>query len=551
MAAGLTLELNMTAIGVPIFVKNGANLEELIDDAEDALDGLSQREAMIELRCDQSTPRLMLEAIEFAHYPVLITVRPTWEGGHCDKDDEYRIGLWEAAMEAGVEYVDVELAAWERNKDLRERVCEAAEKSGTKIVLTNHFFEGRPKDLEARVTRLRRVKQADVLKIAWKAESIFDAIEALKLTARLRAEDGRAAVALAMGEEGVLSRVLSKKFDAAFMFAALERGAESAPGQVTVAELRDLYRWDDMEKDTPVYAVAGWPVAQSKSPAIHNAGFDAVNVPGTYVPLAIRPGLLGGFGAVVDALRAVPGMNLRGISVTIPHKEAAFKYVVDKAGKIDDLSWRIGVLNTLVWEPSSDPRSEPRPSGSDSLSLRGFNSDYDGALDALASAYGGEGGGREALASKRVAVLGAGGAARAIVAGLASVGATAIIYNRTREKADALAADFTDAKVIAAPWESLPAATCDAYINCTPLGMFPDTQTSPIEFDPNWTPDTVVFDTVYNPELTRLLKLAESKGAKIVKGTEMFVRQAAAQFKAFTGKEAPVEEFWKAMTRVE
>src|SRR6185436_638085 len=108
-----------------------------------------------------------------------------------------------------------------------------------------------------RVARLRRIKQADVLKIAWKAESIYDGIEALKLTKRLQVEDGRPAVALAMGEEGVISRLLAKKFDAAFMFAALERGAESAPGQVTVAELRELYRWEEQEKDTPVMAVAG------------------------------------------------------------------------------------------------------------------------------------------------------------------------------------------------------------------------------------------------------------------------------------------------------
>lgn len=524
----------MTAIGVPIFVKSGVNLEEMIEDAEDALEGLEDcGGGMIELRCDQATPRLMLEAMEFVHVPVLITVRPTWEGGHCDKDDEYRIGLWEAAMEMGAEYVDVELLAWEKNMAVRDRVSEAAEKSGTKIVLTNHCFEGRPKDLEQRVARLRRIKQADVLKIAWKAESIFDGIEALKLTARLRAEDGRPAVALAMGEEGVISRLLAKKFGAAFMFAALEHGAESAPGQVTVAELRETYRWEEQKKDTPVLAVAGWPVAQSKSPAIHNAGLDSVaGVQGVYVPLAIRPGLLGGFGAVVDALRNVPGMNLRGLSVTIPHKEAAFKYVCDKNGKIDDLSWRIGVLNTIIWDDGV---------------IRGFNSDYEGALEALATAFGGS---REALAGKRVGVMGAGGAGRAVVAGLASLGATVVIYNRTLEKAESLAADFPDGKVMAAPWQNLrttAAADCDVYVNCTPLGMFPNAETCPIDFDPKWGPETVVFDTVYNPEMTTLLKLALNKGAKVVKGTEMFIRQAAAQFKAFTGKEAPVEEFRRAM----
>ncbi len=525
--------MNMTAIGVPVFVKNGVNLEEMIEDIEDALEGLEAQGGgggLIELRCDSATPRLMLEAIEFAHLPVILTVRPTWEGGHCEKDDEYRLGLWEAAMEAGVEYVDVELAAWEKNMMVRDRLCEAAEKFGTKIILSNHCFEGRPKDLEQRVARLRRVKQADVLKIAWKAESIFDGIEALKLTARLRAEDGRPVVALAMGDEGVISRLLARKFGAAFTFASLEHGLESAPGQVTVAELRELYRWEEQKRDTPVMGVAGWPVGHSKSPAIHNAGLDSVaGVEGVYVPLAVRTGLSGGFAAVVEALRGVPGMNLRGLSVTIPHKEAAFKYVCDRNGKIDDLSWRIGVLNTIVWDGDV---------------VRGFNSDYEGAMEALAGVVEG---GREGLKGKRVAVMGAGGAGRAVVAGLAAHGATVVVYNRPQEFADTLAADFSDSPVVAGTWDNLPGAACDIYINCTPVGMFPDVDACPISFDPAWTADTVVFDVVYNPELTKLLQLALCKGAKIVKGKEMFIRQAAAQFKAFTGKEAPVEEFRRVM----
>ena len=113
------------------------------------------------------------------------------------------LGCGRRAIETGVEYIDVELVAWEKNKMLRDRISEAAEKNGTKIILTNHSFEGRPKDLEQRIARLRRIKQADVLKIAWKAESIMDAVDALRLTAKIRAEDGRPAVAIAMGEEGI------------------------------------------------------------------------------------------------------------------------------------------------------------------------------------------------------------------------------------------------------------------------------------------------------------------------------------------------------------
>ena len=437
-------------------------------------------------------------------------------------------------MDMGVEYVDVELMTWEHNKNVHDRICEAAEKNGTKIVLSNHCFEGRPKDLEARVSRLRRVKQADVLKIAWKAESIMDAIEALKIMARLRAEDGRPAVAVAMGEEGVISRLLGKKYGSPFTFAAFDRDSTSAAGQPTVAELREVYRWEELKKDTPIFGVVGWPVAQSKSPALHNAGFDVVSggVEGVYVPLAVRSGM-GAFAQVLDALRNVPGMNLRGVSVTLPHKEAAFKYVCDRAagiagsipGKIDDLSWRIGVLNSIVWEPTV---------------MRGFNSDYDGAMDALATAWEGQ---RSALAGKRVAVMGAGGAARAVVAGLIANGASVVVYNRTLARAEGLVADLGDGKAVAASWESLRHADCDVFVNCTPAGMAPNVDACPIDFDPPWGPETVVFDTVYNPDMTRLLQLAQSKGCKIVKGREMFLRQAAIQFQAFTGKEPPMEEF--------
>ena len=211
----------MTAMCVPIFIKPDLKLEETFDDIDDALEGLGHREGMIELRCDTATPRQMLEAMEFARFPVIITVRPTWEGGQCSKDDEYRIGLWEAAMEAGAEFVDIELLAWERKINIRERICEAAEKHGTRIILSTHSFEPGRKDVEGRIARLRRIKQADVLKVAFTAENILDGIEALRLQEKLKREDPRPSLVLAMGAEGVISRLLARKFGAAFTFAAI------------------------------------------------------------------------------------------------------------------------------------------------------------------------------------------------------------------------------------------------------------------------------------------------------------------------------------------
>jgi 3-dehydroquinate dehydratase/shikimate dehydrogenase len=501
---------------------------------------------MIELRCDTASMKQMLVAVEAAGVPVIVTVRPTWEGGFSTKSDAERLGIWEAAMEAGAEYVDVELASWEKSRTIREVMEDVGEKHGTRLILSNHCFDGRPRDLKERVGRLRAIKSAAVLKIAWKAESVVDAVDALQLI-RQSHEQGRTMVALAMGDEGVISRLLARKFGAPFTFASAERGKESAPGQPTVAELRERYRWEKQKAETPVFGVVGWPVGHSLSPHIHNAGFDATGVEGVYVPLAVKPDYAA-FTAAVETLRNCAGMNLRGLSITIPHKENAMRYVKERGGQVDELSSHIGVINTIVW-----------PAGREkSRQLRGLNSDYAGALDAIASAWGGK---REALSGKRVAVMGAGGAARAIVAGLAACGANVEIFNRTSEKAAALAVEFgilpsshlplTSGHVVAAPWETLSASHADAYINCTPVGMFPKVNASPLDgmAEPAWTSQTVVFDTVYNPQKTRLLRQAEKKGARIVTGVEMFIRQAAVQFREFTGTEPPVQVFRETMAQ--
>jgi 3-dehydroquinate dehydratase/shikimate dehydrogenase len=520
----------MTPICIPIFVNATIDLEEAIESVQDLTRPIGQPAGtpapnlMLELRCDTATPKQLLAALAIARLSVIVTIRPTWEGGLSKKSDAQRIELWETAMEEGAEYVDVELQAWERSKEIREFMEDVAEKHGTKLIVSNHNFDGRPKDLDKRLERLRNVKPAHIHKIAWKAESIIDAIDALQLS-------NSKTLALAMGEEGLLSRLLAAKFQAPFTFASAERGKESAPGQPTVHELLHRYRWQKQTPNSPVFGVIGWPVGHSLSPHIHNAGFDVLNNDAVYVPLPIKPDY-GSFAATVNGLRACLNMNLRGLSVTIPHKENAIRYVKENSGAIDDLSNHIGVINTITF-----PGDKPR----------GLNSDYAGALDALVSAWTGK---REDVAGKRVAVLGAGGAARAIVAALAHYNATTVIYNRTLEKARALADEFDGktGKVVAAPWEKLCDSCCEAYINCTPLGMHPKINASPIDdLDPKWDQNTVVFDTVYNPLITKLLKTAQRKGAKIIPGTEMFIRQAAIQFEQFTGQPAPLEVFRETM----
>jgi 3-dehydroquinate dehydratase/shikimate dehydrogenase len=332
-----------------------------------------------------------------------------------------------------------------------------------------------------------------------------------------------------MGEAGILSRILAKKFGAFLTFASLTSAGATAPGQVSIDDMKRLYRWDAIGKETKVYGVVGSPVAHSMSPALHNAAFDQSGFDGIYVPLLVNEGYES-FKAFMETFVPFEGLHLSGLSVTIPHKENALRYLREKGAEIEPLALSIGALNTIVVDRSDS-----------SIKLRGFSSDYAAILDSITTKLGIS---RENLADYRVAVIGAGGTGRTAVAALAHCGATVVIYNRTFDRAAALASEFNgkSGKVIAAKMEKLCDSCCQIYLNTTSVGMHPNVNESPAgEALPAWTSDTLIFDTVYNPMRTRLLDQAQAAGAKTVGGIEMFVRQAAAQFEAWTGKSAPME----------
>jgi 3-dehydroquinate dehydratase/shikimate dehydrogenase len=200
-----------------------------------------------------------------------------------------------------------------------------------------------------------------------------------------------------------------------------------------------------------------------------------------------------------------------------------------KGAEVEELSERIGTVNTIVIEPGGK--------------LRGFNTDYPAILDTITTTLAIT---REDFAEKRVAVIGAGGTGRTAVAALAEYGATVVVYNRTFERAEELAKEFNGrrGKVVAARMEKLCDSCCHVFVNTTSVGMHPNVDASPLgDEPPKFTSDTLVFDTIYNPMETKLLRQAKAAGAKTVGGVEMFVRQAAAQFEAWTGRPAPLEVF--------
>jgi len=274
----------------------------------------------------------------------------------------------------------------------------------------------------------------------------------------------------------------------------------------------------------------------SMSPAIHNAGFDQIRFNGVYLPFLVNEGYES-FKAFLETFLLFRPLHLSGLSITIPHKENALRYLKEKNATIDPLAQSIGALNTIVIERPSSPAT----GNSQLTTLRGFSTDYAAILDAITTPLNIT---RQDLKNYRVAVLGAGGTGRTAVAALAHYGATVVVYNRTREKADALAAEFTGktGKVVAADFSKICDSCCQIYVNTTSVGMHPNIDASPLDgHDLKLTPDHLVFDTIYNPIETKLLKTARAAGAKTVSGVEMFVRQAAGQFEAWTDKPAPTD----------
>ena len=507
----------MTRLCVAIFVTDEAQARRDVSLA-------AERGAdIVELRIDAMTDRSVLDAILASiTVPVIVTCRPTWEGGQSQLEDFRRGELLAAAAEDGAAFVDVELETIRKHEPVvRQVLAGRGLASNLRLIVSSHrFTRGRPPRLLNIVLELN-ASAADIPKVVWRAETVRDNLQAFEILQHSQ----KPTIALCMDEPGMISRLLAGKFGAFLTFAALDDAGGTAPGQIAVADMKRLYRWDAINPATRVYGVVGSPVGHSMSPAIHNAAFDAVGHDGVYVPLLVNPGYES-FKAFMESFLAFDGLHLSGLSVTIPHKENALRYLKERGADVEPLADRIGAVNTIAIDGGT---------------LRGTNTDYAAILDTIRAALGID---RDGFAGKRVAVLGAGGTGRTAVAALASCGATVVVYNRTRAKADALAAEFdgSPGRVVAADWDKLCKSCCQVYINTTSIGMSPDVDASPFGDDPpDLSPDTLVFDAVYNPPVTKLIHQATAAGARTASGVEMFVRQAAAQFMMWTGKEAPVQ----------
>ncbi len=456
--------------------------------------------------------------------PCIVTCRIAAEGGAYEGDDGVLARLLEALISADhpPQYIDVELATIERSTEIRSLAARLAEVEAPRLIVSMHDFNQRPADLTRRQERVAAVKGAAVLKLAFRARSLRDNLELFEI---LQTRD-IPTIALGMGEFGVMSRVLAPKFGAFLTFAALRSEAATAPGQPTIGELTTTYQFRSINRKTQVFGVIGWPVSQSMSPAIHNAGFASIEFNGVYLPLPIPPEWEH-FKATLGALIDDPRLDFRGASVTIPHKEHLVRFAREHAEdgwRLDSLAEAAGAANTIV---------------RDDENWFVVNTDAPAIAQCLQTRL-------SKLRGKRIAIIGAGGVARAAAAGLVAEGCEVKLFNRTPERAQRIADDLCDfaqshgAAIVAHPMKDIQDCGAAVIINATPLGMTggPAPLESPFDLSTltQLPRECVVFETVYNPIETPLLKQARDRGYQTIDGVEMFVRQAALQFSAWTGQ---------------
>ncbi|HEY1686347.1 MAG TPA: shikimate dehydrogenase [Tepidisphaeraceae bacterium] len=496
----------MTLLCVSIFVSDPAQMRR------DALRAAEAGADLIELRMDRlhDAQEVVELGITELPLPAIVTCRPTWEGGEFAGSEEERLKLLRAASEAGAKFIDLELEAFKKSA-----MADAG--IGSRLIVSSHDFSGRPERLYNVLAEMNR-HHAGVAKMVWAARTVRDNLEAFEVL-KVRQKPS---IAFCMGEAGLISRVLAKKFGAFLSFASLQNGGETAPGQVSVEQMKNLYRWDALSLKTQVYGVIAEPVGHSMSPAIHNAAFSALKYDGVYLPFLVHAGYES-FKAFMESFLHFDGLDLRGLSVTLPHKENALRYLIEKNADVEELARTIGAVNTIIIDKDG--------------TLHGKSTDYAAILDSICAALGEAK--YESLQGKKVAVIGAGGTGRTTVAALAHYGANVTVLNRTIARAEELAREF-DGKtgtVEARQLEDADLSFADILINTTSVGMHPNIDAMPLEN--NFRPRQVVFDAIYNPIKTRWLAKAEEQGATIIGGVEMFVRQAAGQFQAWTQMDPP------------
>lgn len=443
---------------------------------------------MFEFRLDLMMKPNIARLLASTKKPTISTCRPEREGGGFGGTERERIGLLELASVYGAQYVDIEL-----NSSPSVIADFVRHRKESKVIASCHLLDGTLFEV-GRVYEALRATGADIIKLAYQGEDAFENHLAFEFLGKAKS-DRQQAVAMMLGDAGEPSRVLYKKYGGWATYASTEDGKVATPGQIPASLLKTVYCADKLTAATRVFGVVGNPVRQSKGIFLHNPLFRRARKNAVYCRFQTSD---------IDKFVRFLVPHLSGFSITLPHKQSVMSYL----DQVDPAARAIGAVNTVIRRGKK---------------LVGSNSDAPGALDAIERVV--------KVRGKKMLILGAGGAARAIAYEAKQRGAEVVISNRTARKGQDFAGEFGLGFV---KWGKFAGVVFDILVNATLIGMVPDVNKTPVP--KSILRNKIVFDAVYNPPITRLLREAKSQGAKIIQGTEMYINQAARQSELYTGR---------------
>jgi len=451
---------------------------------------------LIELRLDyikNLNNKKLKSMIKHSKKPVIATCRKNGEGGFFNGSEAKRIEILKNAANIGADCVDIECSS-----DKKSIKSIIKNKKNAHIIVSYHNCKETPINIKNIYNNIKKLNP-DLIKIVTNANSVTDNFGIFDLIKTANNEK-RKIIAFCMGSYGEFSRILGIIFGSRITYASVKEGKESAPGQLTIDELNNIYRIKKINKNTKITGLIGNPVEHSWSHIMHNAAFDKLDINAVYFKFKVDK-----LKEFIDYFR---GLNTLGFSVTIPHKIEVMEFL----DRIDNKAKEIGAVNTIVAEHGK---------------LAGYNTDCDGAVKALNQ--------KARLKNKNVVVLGAGGSSRALAYGLMENNANVTVLNRTIKKAKSIADDFGCSY---GSLKNLKKADYDILVNTTSVGMYPNANSSPIPAA-LIKKNSIVFDIVFNPYKTKLLRDAEKRGCAVIPGIEMLVNGNAMQFSLWTGKKMP------------
>jgi 3-dehydroquinate dehydratase/shikimate dehydrogenase len=434
---------------------------------------------------------------QFPECIVLATCRRHQNRGRFNGSIEEQLAVLDLAIQNGAHAIDIEI---ESAEGAREKLHQFNGRAH--VIVSYHNFEATP-PLDSVINRVTRIP-ADSYKVVTTARKPSDnarVLSAAKSATRQRM------IVLAMGELGFPTRVLSPVFGGIYTYAAPMLAQGTAAGQVSARSLRHIYHVDKLDRGSKIYGVIADPVRHSISPAVHNRAFQSRRLDAVYLPFLVSPAHLRDFFSLAERL------PLAGFSVTIPHKQKIIRYL----DVVDPLAKRIGAVNT-VWRKGGK--------------WRGANTDAAGVTGPLSKLL--------RLPKSTVLIVGNGGAARGAAFALSDAGAKIALVGRNADRVRALS-KVCNAEALGR--DQLSGRHFDAVVHATPLGMFPNSNEC---FFNGHIPGEVIFDMVYNPLETVLVRHAKEQGRTVIPGIEMFIEQAVRQFEIWTGDSAPRAAMQKA-----